>query len=205
MLDSNGFDKWSGEYDETIVNSKGYPFEGYYDVLGSVQGKIELTEGTKILDLGIGTGALTNELYKSGAQIYGADFSEGMIKQARKKMPQAEFYCFDFACGLPSALRSLKYNYIVSSYAIHHIDFASKIDFIVELKKCLKENGRILFADVAFESRDALENCKLTSGNSWDASEHYMIGSDMVDALREKNIDASYRQISNCAGILEVC
>jgi len=40
MMNAKGFDKWSGEYDESIKNSKGYPFEGYYDVLGYVQGQV---------------------------------------------------------------------------------------------------------------------------------------------------------------------
>lgn len=204
MLDSKGFDKWSGDYDETIMNSKGYPFEGYYDVLGYVQNKLEITPETKILDLGIGTGLLTHELYKSGAQIYGGDFSAGMIEQAQKKMPKAAFFCFDFSSGLPSELENQSFDYIVSSYAIHHIDHASKVDFIVRLKNKLRENGRILFADVAFESKEALEKCKVDSGDDWDDSEHYMVGYEMVDALKESNIAATYHQISVCAGVLEI-
>ena len=42
MLNSKGFDEWSGEYDEIIKNSKGYPFEGYYDVLGYLQSKVKI-------------------------------------------------------------------------------------------------------------------------------------------------------------------
>jgi putative AdoMet-dependent methyltransferase len=80
MLDNNGFDQWAGEYDASIEKlSNGYPFEGYYDVLGYIQNAIVDPKNTSILDLGIGTGLLTYELYKTGATIAGADFSKQMI------------------------------------------------------------------------------------------------------------------------------
>lgn len=44
-----------------------------------------------------------------------------------------------------------KFDYVVSSYAIHHIDNDAKINFIFQLKNVLKNNGRIIIADVAFE------------------------------------------------------
>lgn len=65
MLNKEGFNEWAGNYDETISKSShGYPFEGYYDVLGFVQNSVIIGENTKVLDLGIGTGLLTYEIYK---------------------------------------------------------------------------------------------------------------------------------------------
>ena len=40
MLDSKGFDLWSESYDQSIADSKGYPFEGYYDVLAYVYNQL---------------------------------------------------------------------------------------------------------------------------------------------------------------------
>lgn len=56
MLDSKGFDNWAGDYDESIANSNGYPFDGYYNVLGFVHNMVKVSNDTKILDIGIGTG-----------------------------------------------------------------------------------------------------------------------------------------------------
>ena len=70
MLDSRGFNKWAGEYDASIKKySEGYPFEGYYNVLSYTRSLIKESKEKKILDVGIGTGLLTYELYKKGAQI----------------------------------------------------------------------------------------------------------------------------------------
>ncbi|MBT3580718.1 class I SAM-dependent methyltransferase, partial [bacterium] len=66
----NLFDSWASFYDQSIgENPQGYPFEGYYTVLNTINNKINISKSTKILDLGIGTGLLTMELYKRGAKI----------------------------------------------------------------------------------------------------------------------------------------
>jgi len=48
-------------------------------------------EGESILDIGCGTGDLTNEISKAGAQVIGIDNSEEMIRKARIKYPQLQF------------------------------------------------------------------------------------------------------------------
>lgn len=171
--------KWAGEYDEAIPKlSDSYPFEGYYDVLNYVHNQIKVKNQIKILDIGIGTGLLTNELYKSGAQIYGIDFSKEMLDKARYKMPLANFYLHDFKFGLPSELDNIKFEFIVSSYAIHHLEDNEKINFIMLLKRYLKENGKIIIADISFETRKELEICKNDSSKKWDDEEIYIVADE---------------------------
>lgn len=202
MLDKTGFDKWSGTYDENVEQlSKGYPFEGYYDVLGFVQSKVKVSEGTKILDLGIGTGLLTNDLYNRGAHILGVDFSEHMIKEALAKMPRASFLAYDFNDALPKAILEERFDYIVSSYAIHHVTDERKVELIKALMGCLKDNGVMLIADVAFETQGAMEGIKNES-DQWDEDEYYMVGETIVERLRREGIHSEYIQISMCGGIL---
>jgi len=206
MLNQKGFDKWSGEYDETIKNSKGYPFEGYYDVLGYIQGKVNAKKDqpVKVMDIGIGTGSLSLELYKQGAEIVGVDFSEEMLKQARKKMPEARFYQQDLTRGMPETLKGERFDYIISSYALHHLRNSQKLNLFQELMGFLRDNGEILIADVAFESSEALEACRAEAGDKWDNEEFYMIGGKMVAELEKKELTAAYRQISFCAGVLHI-
>ena len=88
MLNSTGFDSWAGDYDESISKlSEGYPFEGYYEVLSFVNRCVYLSKGTRVLDIGIGTGLLTEELYRQGAEIFGIDFSPKMLELAKRIMP----------------------------------------------------------------------------------------------------------------------
>ncbi len=205
MLDNLGFDKWSGEYDSSIEGfSKGYPFEGYYEVLAFVQGKIEGPEGKNILDVGVGTGLLTQELYKKDALIYGLDFSEGMVSEAKVKMPKGNFYIGDMKKGLPKELKVIGFDYIVSSYAIHHLNDNEKISFIEELKAVLNEGGLIILADVAFETKEALEKCRVEAGNDWDNDECYMVMEELEKSLVQLELKVRYTQISGCAGVLQL-
>ena len=205
MLDNKGFNKWAGEYNASIKrHSKGYPFEGYYDVLSYVHSLIKESKETKILDAGVGTGLLTYELYKKGAQIYGIDFSKKMLELAKQKMPKGKFYCYDFKYGLPKDLDGVKFDYIVSSYAIHHLDDEEKVNFILKLKGILKENGKIIIADISFKNYKDLLYCRNISRSKWDDDEIYIVADKMVKRLTEFGLIVRYTQVSLCAGVLEI-
>lgn len=45
--------------------------------------------GVRVLDLGFGTGVLTEEPYADGCKICGVDFSRRMVGIAQDKMPRA--------------------------------------------------------------------------------------------------------------------
>jgi trans-aconitate methyltransferase len=49
-------------------------------------------EGEKILDLGCGTGHLTNLIAARGAEVTGIDNSDDMIAKAKMQYPQLQFY-----------------------------------------------------------------------------------------------------------------
>ncbi|MBF8305653.1 MAG: Methyltransferase type 11 [Acidobacteria bacterium] len=53
--------------------------------------------GERILDLGCGTGHLTNQIALSGAAVTGLDISQAMIEQARQNYPDLEFVPGDAA------------------------------------------------------------------------------------------------------------
>jgi trans-aconitate methyltransferase len=53
--------------------------------------------GERILDLGCGTGQLTNKIAESGAEVTGLDASPEMIGQARQNYPQLRFVLQDAA------------------------------------------------------------------------------------------------------------
>lgn len=204
MLSSFGFDKWAGEYDESISRlSEGYPFEGYYEVLSFVNRYVNLSNGARILDIGVGTGLLTKELYNKGAEIYGIDFSPKMLELARRNMPKGQFLCHDFSNGMPIELKQIKFNYIISSYAIHHLDDNRKIDFIGQLKDSLKENGKIIIADIAFQTKDELRQCRENT-KGWDDDEIYIVADEITEKLRKRMLNLTYTQVSSCAGVLEI-
>ena len=85
-----------------------------------------------------------------------------------------------------------------ATYSLHHLTDAQKSDFLLDLRNYLKENGKIIIGDVAFETRKDLEQCKLKAGDTWDNDEIYFV----VEELRKDFPDLSFTQMSDCAGVL---
>ena len=201
MLDKAGFDLWADAYDKAVGLSdeeNTYPFAGYKEVLGRIFQIVLEKQNPTVLDIGFGTGTLTTKLYERGCVIYGQDFSSRMIELAREKMPEARLYQGDFSEELAEPLRRQRYDFIVATYSLHHLTDGQKAAFLRTLRGCLKEDGRILIGDVAFETREELERCRETAGDEWDGEEIYFVAEELKNTFPE----LSFTPVSYCAGIL---
>ena len=156
MLNSKGFDEWAAGYDASVRHSHDageYPFAGYDAVLSLIEARVNSRPGADVLDLGFGTGMLTARLYAAGHPVAGVDFSQNMLDAARTKMPCAELYLYDFTRGLPPAPEGRTFDFIISTYAFHHVPDAGKPAFLLELSRRLSPGGECLIGDVAFETQ----------------------------------------------------
>ena len=87
---------------------------------------------------------------------------------------------------------------ILLRHTLHHLTDAQKSNFLLDLRNYLKENGKIIIGDVAFETRKDLEECKLKAGDTWDNDEVYFV----VEELRKDFPALSFTKMSDCAGVL---
>lgn len=200
MLDSSGFDLWANGYDQSVrlsEEAEEYPFAGYKDILNRIYNRIRKGNGKKILDIGFGTGILAKKLYDDGVKIYGMDFSPEMLRLAGAKMPNAVLLCHDFSKGFPSELEDEKFDFIICTYAIHHLTEKEKTGFLQETKKYLVPGGEILVGDVAFETRRELDECRQRAGEEWDDEEYYLI----AEELAKEFPGMEFEKISYCSGI----
>ena len=94
--------------------------------------------GEQILDLGCGTGALTAEIARRGAEVLGVDPSEEMISRAREKFPWLKFEVLD--------ARQLRFNgefdAVFSNAVLHWIPEAEQV--IAGVAQALKPGGRFV-------------------------------------------------------------
>ena len=201
MLNQNGFDLWADNYDKSVGLSDGentYPFAGYKRLLGRIYEIVLQKEQPAVLDLGFGTGILTAKLYAAGCRICGQDFSARMLSLAQEKMPGALLVQGDISEGLAPILRERSYDFIVSTYALHHLDFAGKLRLIRELLGRLNPGGELLIGDVAFPTQAAQETCRAAAGKEWDEEEHYFV----FDELKTVFPEAEFEPVSFCAGLI---
>ncbi|HWI46764.1 MAG TPA: class I SAM-dependent methyltransferase [Rummeliibacillus sp.] len=203
MLNKQGFNLWANDYDQTVQLSEEnnhYPFAGYKTILNTIFNEIMQKEQSKVLDIGFGTAVLTTKLYENGHQIDGLDFSAQMINIAQAKMPTARLMEWDISKGLPKSLKEHKYDFIVSTYTLHHLTDEEKITFIKKLLFLLEEDGEIVIGDIAFKTREQLETCREESLNYWDEEEYYFVEEELHPLLREF-CQCEFHPISHCGGV----
>ena len=203
MLNNKGFDLWADDYDKSVGLSDEdgtYPFAGYKTILNAIYNRILSASSKSVLDIGFGTGALTSKLYEQGCMIYVQDFSDRMIELAQAKMPDAKLFQGDFSSGLVEPLLQQKYDAIIATYSLHHLTDLQKVDFLQSLLMLLNEGGCIYIGDVAFESREALQECMDAVGDEWDDDEIYFV----YDELRIHFPTMQFEQMSDCAGLISL-
>jgi putative AdoMet-dependent methyltransferase len=193
------FDAWAARYDED-VGQEGFPFTGYGNVLAECVRLADARAGMAVLDLGAGTGNLTERFLSQGCQVWGTDFSNEMLRIAQEKYPAAHFVVHDLRQPFPPELNR-GFDRIVSAYMFHHFELAEKMAIIERLMKdMLAPHGRLVIADISFPSIQALEAVRQAAGDGWD-EEAYWVAPQALRALEAIRVEAEYGQVSECAGV----
>ncbi len=144
----NYYDRFAEIYDTkhgVILAGQSYNFKNYYEPFL----KKVLPQSGTILELGCGTGVYTKWLMERRLQVIGMDISSEMIKQAKRRCPNALFYQGD--CENPGAYISTKelqngFDAVVGintfSYYVH------KETALLNYRKLLKPNGHFIVIDM---------------------------------------------------------
>jgi tRNA (cmo5U34)-methyltransferase len=136
----------------------------------------------KVLDLGCGDGALTNELLKVDDQIKATlvDGSSTMIQNAQELLKSYDGLNYihkTFQELLENDILETDFNFIVSSLAIHHLSSESKESLFQYILHHLKEGGFFLNVDVVRAPNEALEDWYRQLWGEWIAKNELKMGS----------------------------
>jgi len=151
--DKWNFDNWAKTYDQSIDHFKGQDgiYQSYDDLLDEVT-KIaseDMTSDHLVLDIGVGTGNLTQRLLKKNLSVVGVDQSRNMLCEVKRKLPQLKVRLGDFM-NLPFSDQS--FDRIATTYAFHHLEDHEKEIALKEMSRVIKSNGKIVIGDMMFES-----------------------------------------------------
>jgi len=127
---------------------------------------------SKILDLGCGDGIVINELLKIDNSIEATliDGSEDMLSRAKdrlKDLKDVHFIRASFQELLNKTTSLQKYDFIVSSLAIHHLTMEEKTVLFKTIYSHLNVDGYFLNIDVVLAPSRALEQWYLLLWKEW--------------------------------------
>jgi len=197
------FDAWAPSYDGDVAGSEGFPFEGYEGTLAEVARVVLEEGGGRVLELGVGTGAVTKRLVEAGCEGWGIDVSGAMLERARGRVPGARLYRADVLGEWPAEMAGMRFDRIVSTYLFHELSDARKVELVGALvERWLVPGGAIVVGDVAFASRVELERQRALWRERWDEDEHYWAMDEITPSLAGLGLGVSFDSTSFCAGVM---
>lgn len=140
------FDRWSATYDRP-----GLQLFTYRPIHDAVLEELDGLEPSKVVDLGCGTGQLTQRLVRRfpDADIVGVDVSDGMLTEAARRLRDigggAQPLMRADALQLPFAASEVDLVVCIESFHWYPDQAAA----LAELARVLKPGGRLLIASIA--------------------------------------------------------
>jgi putative AdoMet-dependent methyltransferase len=141
-------DTEAADYDNDVRNEADPVRTGYRDVLRWVVRQAQITPSTRVLELGSGTGNLS-ELIASCGELVSVDVSENMEAVAKLKVRHLTNRRFIKADILDVFTQELgKFDALISTYAVHHLTDQEKQRLFALVFDRLLPGGRAVFGDL---------------------------------------------------------
>lgn len=137
----------------------------YYEILEMIASSLEAGEGSRILDLGCGTGnitALLRERFPEAA-LYGVDPAENMIELATDRFRDDPMVEIMRGEGTKIPYLSEHFDCVVSNLALHHVLPELRPLCASEIARVLKPGGRLVYSDLFWDvpgERDDPARCR---------------------------------------------
>ena len=137
----NTYNKIAQAYHQKRLNPADSTWNDYLEKPAMEAMLKPLVKDKKVLDLGCGTGILTNELVAWGAEAEGVDLSEEMIALAKENYPEIKFTTASSE-NLPYPENS--FDLAASSLVMHYLEDLQPT--LVEIARVLKPAGSFIFS-----------------------------------------------------------
>ncbi|MFC7441909.1 MerR family transcriptional regulator [Laceyella putida] len=148
------FDRIATRYDQMVREPKG-DFDVHRDYeqgLDLAWKHCQAKPDETGLEIGIGTGNLAGRFLARGIRLHGIDQSKEMLKICRRKYPEIETRLGNFL-AIPYPDR--RFDFLVTSFAFHHLTPEQKRMALLEMTRVLKPSGRIVILDLMFPDEQA--------------------------------------------------
>jgi ubiquinone/menaquinone biosynthesis C-methylase UbiE len=100
---------------------------------------LQVRPGSSVLELGCGTGQVTELLLDAGADVTAVDRSEAMMSRARRRAPAARFELGDVLDQAPGA----GFDIVVLAFVLHELPQPARLVLLEIARKALGDGGRL--------------------------------------------------------------
>jgi ubiquinone/menaquinone biosynthesis C-methylase UbiE len=108
---------------------------------------LAILPGTRVLELGCGTGSFTQLFLECGADVTAMDGAHRMLVRAQRKAPSAAFARIDLrAFEAPAGAR---FDMVFFGFVLHELERPVRAALWREAVRCLAPNGRVVVVDHA--------------------------------------------------------
>ncbi|MCM3786132.1 MerR family transcriptional regulator [Neobacillus mesonae] len=153
------YDHRAGSHDERVGEELNQLEWGshpsYRYALERVFRTVDPNRGEQGVDLGTGTGNLAALFIRQGIEMMGMDQSIAMLRTAERKLSGYEARLGNF---LAIPYKDNRFDFAVSSYALHHLTDEQKQLALYEIQRILKPHGRICIVDFMFENEQVRQD-----------------------------------------------
>lgn len=115
-----------------------------------------IQDGDKVLDVCCGTGGQAQQYARTGAQVFGIDLSEYMIKKAKKK--ETQNLKFALGDGTETPYDDSFFDMASSCFSLHEVIETVAEGFLHEMRRVTKRGGALVFADFSEMTEVSREN-----------------------------------------------
>jgi putative AdoMet-dependent methyltransferase len=150
-------DAEASEYDNDVRNEYDPIRTGYRDVLRWVIREAQITPNSRVLELGSGTGNLS-ELIASCGELVSVDVSENMEAIAKPKvrhLTNRRFIKADILEVFTQGLR--EFDVVISTYTVHHLTDQEKQRLFALVFDRLSPGGSAVFGDLMVQNSSEKE------------------------------------------------
>ncbi|MGM0644255.1 MAG: class I SAM-dependent methyltransferase [Thermodesulfobacteriota bacterium] len=102
-------------------------------------------EGSRVLDVGCGTGIHLNLYRQFGCRLYGLDTSKSMLKVAGKRLGSDADLRFHNAAEMP--YENSMFDLVSGMFVLHEMDQSARKAVVSEMERVVKPGGGVLLID----------------------------------------------------------
>lgn len=132
----------------------------------------DFTKEPRILEVGCGFGDITAHILDTNpnSKAFMMDYSEEMLDLCRERFKDninIKIARQDLNMGLPKFDLNEKFDVIVSSIALHHIEFENRVKLYSGIRSALNENGLFINADLFKGENSKFDKWEFNNWISW--------------------------------------